>query len=52
MIILLAPDKIEIKKDMLFKYQLKINDLYNIPTGNVKKLVCNFFSQRNVCASL
>ena len=32
----LAPDKIEIKRGMLSKYQLKIADLYNIPIGNVK----------------
>ena len=33
---LLAPDKIEIKREMLFEYQLKIADLCNIPIGNVK----------------
>ena len=27
----LAPDKIEIKREMLSEYQLKIADLYNIP---------------------
>ena len=32
----LAPDQIEIKRGMLFDYQLKIADLYNIPIGNVK----------------
>ena len=32
----------EIKREMLCKYQLKIADLSNIPTGNVKKLVPNF----------
>ena len=41
----LAPDKIEIKKEMLFDYQLKISALYNIPIGNVKKLVPNFFDK-------
>ena len=41
----LAPDKIEIKRDMLSDYQLKIADLYNIPIGNVKKLVPNFFDK-------
>ena len=41
----LGPDKIEIERDMLFEYQLKIADLYNIPTGNVKKLVANFFDK-------
>ena len=27
------------------EYQLKIADLYNIPIGNVKKLVLNFFDK-------
>ena len=39
----LAPDKIEIKREMLSEYQLKIADLYNVPIGNVKKLVPNVF---------
>ena len=39
----LAPDTIEIKKEMLSSYQLKIADLYNIPIGNVKNMVPNFF---------
>ena len=33
----LAPDKIEIKREILSEYQLKIADLYNILIGNVKK---------------
>ena len=41
----LAPDKVEIKREMLSEYQLKIADLYNIPIGNVKKLVPNFFDK-------
>ena len=41
----LAPDKIEIKKEMLSDYQLKIADLYSIPIGNVKKVVSNFFDK-------
>ena len=41
----LSPDKIEIKRDMLPNYQLNIADLYNIPIGNVKKLVPNFFDK-------
>ena len=32
----LAPDKIEIRRQMLFEYKLKIVDLYNVPIGNVK----------------
>ena len=31
----LAPDKIEIKKEMLSKFQLKIADLYSASIGNV-----------------
>ena len=30
---------------MLSQYQLKIADLYNIPIGNVKKLVPNFYDK-------
>ena len=41
----LAPDKIEIKWEMLSEYQLKIVDLHNIRIGNVKKLVFNFFDK-------
>ena len=41
----LAPDKIEIKREMLSEYQLKIADLSNILIGNVKKLVPNLFDK-------
>ena len=41
----LALDKIEIKREMLSEYQLKISDLYNIPIGNVKKVVPNLFDK-------
>ena len=41
----LAPDKIKIKREILFEYQFKIAHLYNIPTGNVEKLVPNFFDK-------
>ena len=37
----LAPDKIEIKREMWNDYQSKIADLHNIPIGNVKRLVPN-----------
>ena len=40
---------------MLLSYQLKIDDLYNIPIGNVKKFVPNFDKKKfikTVCASL
>ena len=36
-----APDKTEIQREMLSSYQLMIADFYNIPIGNVKKLVLN-----------
>ena len=38
-------DKIEIKREMLSEHQLKIADLYNVPNGNVKKLVPNLFDK-------
>ena len=41
----LAPGKIEIKKELLPKYQLLISDFYKIPIGNVKILVPNFFDK-------
>ena len=41
----LAPDKIEIKREMLSNYQLKIVDFYNISFGTIKKLVPNFFDK-------
>ena len=41
----LAPDKIEIKGEILFEYQRKTADYYNIPIGNAKKLMPNFFDK-------
>ena len=38
-----APDEIEMKREMLSNYQMKIADFYNIPIGTVKKLVSNIF---------
>ena len=43
----LASDKIEITREILSDYQLKIVDLYNIPIGDVKKIVPNFFDKEN-----
>ena len=43
---LLAQDKKEIRRVMLLDYQLKIADLYNIPIGDVKKLVPKFFDKK------
>ena len=43
-----APDKINLKREILSDYQLKIADLCNIPIGNVKKLVPNFFNKKNI----
>ena len=31
----LAPDKKEIKREMLYEYQLKIAGLYNVPIGKI-----------------
>ena len=36
---------LEIRREILSEYQLKIADLYNIPDGNVKILVPNFFNK-------
>ena len=41
----LAPNKMEIKREMLSVYQLKIADLYNISIANVKNLVPSFFDK-------
>ena len=41
----LAPNKTEIKREMIFEYQRQTADLCNIPNGNVKKLVSNFFDK-------
>ena len=41
----LAPDKIEIKREMFSNYQLKIAGHYNIPVENVNKLMSNFFDK-------
>ena len=41
----LAPDKTKIKREMMSEYQLKIADLYSIPTGNVKKVRPNLFDK-------
>ena len=42
----LTLDKIEIKREMLSDYQLKIADHYNILTGNLNKLVSKFFDKQ------
>ena len=41
----LAYDKIDIKREMLSEYQLKIIDVYSIPISNVKKSVPNFLDK-------
>ena len=42
----MARYKLEIKREMLSEYQLKIADLYNIPFGNVQKLVSNMLDKK------
>ena len=41
----LAPGKLEIKKEMLPDFQLKVADEHIISIGNVKKLVPNFLGK-------
>ena len=40
-----VPDKIKIKREILSDCELQIGDLYNIPIGNVKKVIPNFFNK-------
>ena len=41
----MAPEKTEVKREMLSEYQLKISHCCNIPICNVKKLVPNVFDK-------
>ena len=41
----LVPDKLEIKRETLSKYQLLIADLHSIPIDNLKKIVPYFFDK-------
>ena len=43
----LAPEKINIPKEWLSKYCLKIASVYNITTGTVKKLLPNLLNKNN-----
>ena len=45
----LAPDNIEIKREMLSEYQLKIADLYIIPTSNFKNQCLTFLTKKRMC---
>ena len=45
----LDPDKIEIKREMLPSYQLKIADSFNVLIGNVKNLVSKFLVKKSMC---
>ena len=42
----LAPDKIEIKREMLSNYQLRNADLYNVLIGNVKNWCLTFLIKK------
>ena len=44
----LAPDKIEIKREILPNYKLKIADFYNIPICNMLKNRCLSFLIKNI----
>ena len=41
----LAQDKIEIKRELLSKHQLKVAYLHNFPIGNVKNLAPDLFDK-------
>ena len=40
--------EIEIKREMLSLYKLKIAGLYNLPIGNVKKIAPNFLIKKSI----
>lgn len=42
-----APRKLEIKREILSDYQLKVADDYNISIGNDEKLISKFFKKEN-----
>ena len=41
----LPPCKIEIKREILSEYHVKVDHLFTISIGNIKKLVPNFFDE-------
>ena len=43
----LAPEKINIPKEWLSDYSLKIVNAHSIPTGIIKKLVPNLMNKNN-----
>ena len=43
----LAPEKINIPKEFLSDYCLKISNIHNIATGAIKKLVLNLMNEKN-----
>ena len=45
---LLYRDKMQIKKEMVSAYKLKITDLYNIPIGNVKRYCLTFLIKKSM----
>ena len=45
----LAPDKIEMKKEILSEYQLKTTYLCNIPISCVRKWFLTFLIKRSMC---
>ena len=44
----LAPDKIEIKNEMLSKYQLMISKFCSISIGNIKKLMPTYLIKKSM----
>ena len=43
----LAPDRLEIKKEMLSTYELKIAEFHDVPIGAVKNLMLNISEKEN-----
>ena len=42
----LAPDKIEINREVLSNYQIQIDDFYSVPIKTIKKMVPNFLNKK------
>ena len=43
------PDEMKIKREILFNYQIKTADLYNIDISNVKKYMPTLFVNKCMC---
>ena len=45
----IAPDKLQIKREIMFNYQVKIADFYNTPNGSFKNQWLTFLIKKSMC---